>query len=129
MDKLIIAVGLLLIVFALWQTVQKARGKAKSSCCGSAEVVSAKKVEDTDVSHYPYRYLLSIDGMMCSNCAKNVENTLNNMNGVWGKVNLGKKEADVLSKQSVSEDSFARALQQSSYTLTGYLVTRNPDAV
>jgi copper chaperone CopZ len=129
MDKLIIAVGLLLIVFALWQTVQKARGKAKSSCCGSAEAVSAKKVDDTAVSHYPYRYRLTIDGMMCSNCAKNVENTLNNMNGVWGKVNLGKKEADVLSKQSVSEDSFARALQQSSYTLTGYLVTRNPDAV
>ena len=92
MDKLIIAVGLLLIVFALWQTVQKARGKAKSSCCGTAEAVSAKKVEDTDVSHYPYRYRLSIDGMMCSNCAKNVENTLNNMNGVWGKVNLGKKK-------------------------------------
>jgi copper chaperone CopZ len=129
MDKLIIAVGLLLIVFALWQTIQKARGKAKSSCCGTAEAVSAKKVEDTDVSHYPYRYRLTIDGMMCSNCAKNVENTLNNMNGVWGKVNLGKKEADVLSKQSVSEDSFARALQQSSYTLTGYSVTRNPDAV
>lgn len=129
MDKLIIAVGLLLIVFALWQTIQKARGKAKSSCCGTAEAVSAKKVEDTDVSHYPYRYRLTIDGMMCSNCAKNVENTLNNMNGVWGKVNLGKKEADVLSKQSVSEDSFAQALQQSSYTLTGYLVTRNPDAV
>lgn len=129
MDKLIIAVGLLLIVFALWQTIQKARGKAKSSCCGTAEAVSAKKVEDTDVSHYPYRYRLTIDGMMCSNCAKNVENMLNNMNGVWGKVNLGKKEADVLSKQSVSEDSFARALQQSSYTLTGYLVTRNPDAV
>ena len=129
MDKLIIAVGLLLIVFALWQTIQKARGKAKSSCCGTAEAVSAKKVEDTDVSHYPYRYRLTIDGMMCSNCAKKVENTLNNMNGVWGKVNLGKKEADVLSKQSVSEDSFARALQQSSYTLTGYLVTRNPDAV
>lgn len=129
MDKLIIAVGLLLIVFALWQTIQKARGKAKSSCCGTAEAVSAKKVEDTDVSHYPYRYRLTIDGMMCSYCAKNVENTLNNMNGVWGKVNLGKKEADVLSKQSVSEDSFARALQQSSYTLTGYSVTRNPDAV
>ena len=129
MDKLIIAVGLLLIVFALWQTIQKARGKAKSSCCGTAEAVSAKKVEDTDVSHYPYRYRLTIDGMMCSNCAKNVENTLNNMNGVWGKVNLGKKEADVLSKQSVSEDSFAQALQQSSYTLTGYSVTRDPDAV
>ena len=116
MDKLIIAVGLLLIVFALWQTIQKARGKAKSSCCGTAEAVSAKKVEDTDVSHYPYRYRLSIDGMMCSNCAKNVENTLNNMNGVWGKVNLGKKEAEVLSKQAVSEDSFAHALQDNRLT-------------
>ena len=126
MDKLSIAVGLLLIVFALWQTVQKARGKAKSSCCGTAETVSAKKVEDTDVSHYPYRYRLSIDGMMCSNCAKNVENTLNNMNGVWGKVNLGKKEAEVLSKQSVSEESFAHALQDSSYTLTGYAVIKDP---
>ena len=129
MDKLIIAVGLLLIVFALWQTVQKARGKAKSSCCGTAEAVSAKKVEDTDVSNYPYRYRLSIDGMMCSNCAKNVENTLNNMNGVWGKVNLGKKEAEVLSKQAVSEDSFAHALQDASYTLTGYSVIEDRGGV
>ena len=128
MDTLIIIVGLLLIVFALWQTIQKARGKAKSSCCGTAETVSAKKVEDTDVSHYPYRYRLSIDGMMCSNCAKNVENTLNNMDGVWGKVNLGKKEADVLSKNSVSKENFASALQDSSYTLKGYTVLQNPDA-
>lgn len=122
MDKIIIAVGLLLIIFALWQTIQKARGKAKSSCCGTAEVVPAKQVEDTDVSHYPYRYRLSIDGMKCSNCAKNVENTLNNMNGVWGKVNLGKKEAEVLCKQEVSEESFAQALQEASYSLTGYSV-------
>ena len=122
MDKLIIAAGLLLILFALWQTIQKARGKAKSSCCGTAEVVAAKKVEDTDVSHYPYRYRLSIDGMKCSNCAKNVENALNNMNGVWGKVNLGKKEAEVLSKQAVSEESFAHTLQDASYALTGYSV-------
>lgn len=129
MDKLIIAAGFLLIVYAFWQTVQKVRGRAKSSCCGTAEVVSAKKVEDTDVSHYPYRYRLSIEGMHCSNCAKNVENTLNNMNGVWGKVNLGKKEADVLSKHAVSEKSFADALQYASYTLTGYSVLRDPDAV
>ena len=129
MDKLIIAAGLMLIVFALWQTIQKARGKAKNSCCGSAEAVSAKKVEDTDVSHYPYQYRLSIDGMMCSNCAKNVENTLNSMKGVWGKVNLGKKEADVLSKQAVSEESFSHALQDASYTLKEYSVIKDPGAV
>lgn len=129
MDKIIIAAGILLIAFAVWQTVQKARGKAKSSCCGTKEVVAAKKVEDTDVSHYPYRYRLSVDGMMCSNCARNVENTLNNMNGVWGKVNLGKKEAEVLTKEAVSEESFAKALKDASYTLKGYTVLADPGNV
>ncbi|MBO5518297.1 MAG: cation transporter [Firmicutes bacterium] len=119
MDTLIIIVGVLLIAFALWQTVQRFRGKAKNSCCGSAEAVTVKKVEDTDVSHYPHHYLLSIDGMMCSNCAKTVENTLNGMPGVWGRVNLGKKEADVLTKTPVESASFAEALQKKSYTLTG----------
>ena len=118
MDTLIIIVGVLLIAFALWQTVQRFRGKAKNSCCGSAEAVTVKKVEDTDVSHYPYHYLLSIDGMMCSNCAKTVENALNSMPGVWGRVNLGKKEADVLAKSPVESASFAEALKKKSYTLT-----------
>lgn len=125
MDKLIIAVGVLLIVFALWQTVQKFRGKAKSSCCGSAEAVSVKKVEDTDVSHYPYRYRLAVDGMHCSNCAKNVENALNNMQGVWGKVNLGKKEAEVLAKQPVAEEQFDQVLKEHSYILRGYTVLKD----
>ena len=118
MDKLIIIAGVLLIVFALWQTVQRFRGKAKNSCCGSAEAVTVKKVDDTDASHYPYHYLLSIDGMMCSNCAKTVENTLNGMPGVWGRVNLGKKEADVLAKAPVESSRFAEALRKKSYTLT-----------
>ena len=117
MDTIIIIAGVLLIAFALWQTIQRFRGKAKNSCCGSSEAVTVKKVEDTDVSHYPYHYLLSIDGMMCSNCAKPVENTLNGMPGVWGRVNLGKKEADVLAKEPVEESSFAQALQKKSYRL------------
>ena len=118
MDIIIILAGVLLIAFALWQTIQRFRGKAKNSCCGSAEAVTVRKVEDTDVSHYPYHYLLSIDGMMCSNCAKTVENTLNGMPGVWGRVNLGKKEADVLAKEPVESSSFAEALRKKSYTLT-----------
>ncbi len=118
MDIVIIVVGILLIGFALWQTIQKFRGKAKSSCCGTAEAVSVKKVEDTDVSHYPYRYRLSVDGMHCSNCAKNVENQLNGISGVWAKVDLGKKTADVLTKSPVDEESFRKVLQEKSYSLT-----------
>ena len=120
MDKLIILCGILIIAFALWQTIQRFRGKEKNSCCCGAEAVTVKKVEDTDRSHYPYHYRLQIDGMMCSNCAKNVENTLNSMEGVWGRVNLGKKEADVLTKTQVSEDAFRAALSKTSYSLKAY---------
>ena len=120
MSTLIIICGLLLIVVAAWQTVQKARGKAKSSCCGTAEAVPARKVEDTDESHYPYRYTLTIEGMMCSNCARNVENTLNAMGGVWARVNLGRREAKVLSKVPRERQAFSDALSPTAYTVTDW---------
>ena len=117
MDKVIIIVGALLIVYAVWQTIQKMRGKAKSSCCGGAEAPTRKTVADTDESHYPYRYRLAVGGMRCSHCAVNVENALNAMPGVWGRVNLSKNEADVRTKQPVAEAAFAEALQNAGYTL------------
>ena len=128
MDKLIIAVGALLIVYAVWQTIQKFRGKAKSSCCGSKEAVTVKKVEDTDISHYPYRYRLKVEGMTCSHCAANVENALNGMPGVWSIVNLGKNEADVRTKAPVEEKRFAQTLSDASYGLSGYALISQPEA-
>ena len=118
--KLIIAVGMLLIAYAVYGTVQKARGKAKSSCCGSAETVLRKPVEDTDESHYPYKYHVSIDGMMCSNCAANVENAINKSGDTWAHVNLGRKRAEVLAKTEKTEDDFVKALQGTGYKVTGF---------
>ena len=107
-----------LVVFAVWRTAQKFLGKSKASCCGSAEAVSAKPVEDMDESHYPYHYKLTVSDMACSNCARNVENALNSVDGVWARVNLGRKEADVLSKQEHTKDDFANALSQTQYKVT-----------
>ena len=120
MSTLIIICGLLLIVVAAWQTVQKARGKAKSSCCGTAEAVPVRKVEDTDESHYPYRYTLTIEGMMCSNCAARVENAINKSGDTWAHVNLGRKRAEVLSKTEKTEDDFTKALKGTDYKVTGF---------
>lgn len=120
MATLIIICAAALVVFAIYRTVQKARGKAKSSCCGTPEVVTKKKVEDTDESHYPYRYSLTVDGMKCSNCAAMVENAFDEMDGVWARVDLGKKKANVLAKSEFEEADFARALAGTSYKLAGY---------
>ena len=120
MAALIIICAAALVIFAVYRTVQKARGKAKSSCCGTPEVITKKKVEDTDESHYPYRYKLAIEGMRCSNCAATVENTLDEIDGIWARVNLGKKEADVLSKQEMQQADFARVMGATSYKLVGF---------
>ena len=118
--KLIIIVGILMIVYAVYGTVQKVRGKAKSSCCGSAETVLPKRVEDTDESHYPYRYRVSIDGMKCSNCAANVENAINRSGDTWANVNLGRHRAEVLSKNEKKEEDFVQALKGTGYKVTAF---------
>ena len=118
--KLIIIIGILLIAYAVYGTVQKARGKAKSSCCGSAETVIPKRVEDTDESHYPFRYIVTIDGMKCSNCAANVENAINAQGDTWAHVNLGRHRAEVLAKKEKTEDDFVRALKGTGYKVAGF---------
>jgi len=117
---LIIIAGILLIAYAVYGTVQKARGKAKSSCCGSAESVLPKRVEDTDESHYPFRYYVSIDGMKCSNCATNVENAINALGDTWAHVELGRHRAEVLSKKEKTEEDLVRALKGTGYKVTGF---------
>ena len=118
--KLIIIVGILLIAYAVYGTVQKARGKSKSSCCGGAESVIPKPVEDTDESHYPLKYYVSVDGMMCSNCAARVENAINKSGDNWAHVNLGRKRAEVLSKTEKTQDDFTKALNGTEYKVTGF---------
>ena len=109
-----------LIIYGVYYTVQKYRGKAKSSCCGTPEVKSVRKVDDTDESHYPYRYMLTVDGMKCSGCASNVENSLDNMDGVWAKVSLGRREARVLAKKEYTKEDFDEALSKTSYKIADF---------
>ncbi|MBR2539430.1 MAG: cation transporter [Mogibacterium sp.] len=120
MSAVIIIVAVLLIAYGVYATVQKARGKAKSSCCGTAETVLPRPVDDTDESHYPFRYNLAIDGMMCSNCASRVQNALNAGGDVWAKVNLGRHRAEVLAKSEKTEDDFARLLKKTDYKVVGF---------
>lgn len=116
---IIVAFAALLVIYAIRGTILKVKGKSKSSCCGTPEVIS-RQVDDTDESHYPYSYDLTIDGMKCSNCARTVENTLNRTDGVWAKVNLGKKEAHILAKHPMQQEDFSRAIAKAGYTLTAF---------
>lgn len=120
MTVIIVICAIALVAFAVYNTVKRMRGKSKSSCCGTPEVKNVKKVEDTDESHYPYRYEVGIEGMHCSNCARAVENAFNSMDGIWAGVELGRNRAIVRAKQEMTESDFIKALSDTSYKLTAF---------
>ena len=102
-------------------------GKSKSSCCGTPEVKTVKKVEDMDESHYPYHYEIGVGQMHCSNCARVVENAFNSMNGIWASVELGRNRAIVRAKQEMTQGDFAEALRDTSYILTDFTIKGGED--
>ena len=120
MTVIIVICAIILVAFAVYSTVKKMSGKSKSGCCGTPEVKTVKKVEDTDEAHYPYRYAVGVEGMHCSNCARAVENAFNSMDGIWAGVELGRNRAVVRAKQEMTQSDFAEALRDTSYQLTDF---------
>ena len=76
-----------------------------------------RRVADRDETHYPYTAVLTIDGMTCGHCAVRVENALNELNGVWAKVDLGEKTALVRMVQPLPEAALRQAIRGAGYTL------------
>ena len=91
---IVIVIIVVICVFAIYSYGHKMRHGG--GCCGSHEAAEKKvKVADKNKDHYPYEVTLTIDGMTCSNCSRRVENALNRLDGVWAKVDLGERKADV----------------------------------
>ena len=99
----------------------------KDSCCGGGgscdmpkKKVKKVKVTDTDPANYPHRTVLSIGGMSCDGCRENVENALNGVPGIWAKVDLASRTAEVLSKQPIDEPALEAAVDAAGYRVVHY---------
>ncbi|MCR5400655.1 MAG: heavy-metal-associated domain-containing protein [Treponema sp.] len=113
---IVILVILVVVLLAVKSTIK--RILHGSSCCGERDALPKKiKPADKNKSHYPYEYILSIDGMHCSNCSRRIENTLNSIDGLWAKVNLEKKSLIVLSKKDLEASFFETEIGRAGYTV------------
>ena len=112
----IIFILLLIVALAVKSIIHRIRHG--SACCGERDAPE-KKIHpaDKDKSHYPYKYILSVDGMHCSNCTRHVENALNSIEGLWATANLETKSVSVLAKMQVEESAFEKEIQQAGYTV------------
>ena len=60
---------ILLVIVALAVKSAVHRIRHGSACCGERDAPEKKiKPADKNKSHYPYEYILVVDGMRCSNC-------------------------------------------------------------
>ena len=111
-----------LVLVGVFFGARRAWGSAtgKRDCCSGAAKSSARKfrevrVADKDESHYPYTADLSIGGMSCENCVRNVTRALDSIDGTWAKVSLEERTAHVLSKSPIDEESLRDVVGQAGY--------------
>ena len=117
MGTAIISLILIAIVICAIFSIRK-RIKYGSACCGTHDAGPKKvRVRDKNKSHYPYTYILTVDGMHCSNCANHVENALNSKEGVWATVKLEDNTVLVRSKNPLEWDDLSPLISHAGYTL------------
>lgn len=113
-----IVIVIFLILIALL-SLRSYRKKLNAGCCGtSGETVKRNRVADRNREHYPHQAILSVDGMVCGNCAARIENALNGLDGVWAEADVGAKQVTVRMKQPVAED----LLRSTVNSIGGYTV-------
>lgn len=106
MQNLITVLAILAIMLFAAAVIKRYMKKLTSGCCGAGgdkDSTKKLKVADRDKSHYPYVAELVVDGMVCGNCARRIENALNAQEGVWAVADVSAGTVTVRMKQPVSE--------------------------
>lgn len=106
----IVALVIALIAIGVAYTVKHFRGKG--GCCGS----SGYRVRRKKLSRVLYRRTFTVDGMHCVNCKNRVEETVDDIRGVRGEVDLKAGELTVFYAEEVDDALIVSRLKRAGYT-------------
>lgn len=105
-----------IIIILCYIGIKSTMKRVKSGCCGGgSEKVKSVKVADKNENNYKYKYDIEVDGLVCDNCRKRLENAFNTNEGMYAKVDLQKKVARLNAKQSISEEQIKDIVAGSGY--------------
>ncbi len=112
-NYIIIAVILLIIAFALRASI--ARFKGKGGCCSGGDYKPKKKKLSNVISKKTFK----VSGMHCEHCKNRVEEAVNDLPGVAGRVNLKKGEVTVFYEAKLEDEKIIAKIEKAGYTVTG----------
>ncbi len=109
-NVIILAILAVVIVFALRASIRHFRGEG--GCCGGGDYKPKKK----RLPRVLYQKTFQVEGMHCDHCKARVEEAVNDIPGVAGRVNLKKGELTVSYAEDVADDLILRKIQRAGYT-------------
>ncbi len=111
-DILLVLIVIIILIFALKGSMKHFNGEG--ACCGG-NVNNKVKVDDKNISHYPYTITVYTEGMKCDGCKLKVENALNAKNGIYATANYHKNIVKVHMKENLSDEIITKVVEEAGY--------------
>lgn len=108
---IIIAVIAIVFVIGIYSTVKHFRGNG--GCCGSSDYKPKKK----KLSNVLYQKTFQIEGMSCEHCKSRVEEVVNDIKGIAGKVDLKKGQLTVQYAEEVDDKIIIARIERAGYNV------------
>lgn len=112
MENVIIAIIAVIAVLGVLASVKHFKGE--SGCCGSGNYKPKRK----KLSSVCCKKRFLIDGMHCKHCQARVEEVVNDIKGVSGRVDLKRNELTVSYSENVDDELIVSRIEKSGYTVT-----------
>lgn len=113
MENFIIG-GILLALLALGAFYTVRHFKRQSGCCGGGGYKSKKK----KLSRVLYQKRFAVEGMHCKQCKRRVEETVSDIKGVAGRVDLKKGILTVSYAENVADELIRAKIERAGYPVT-----------
>jgi len=108
---IIIAIIAVAFVIGIVYTIKHFKGQG--GCCGGGSYKPKRK----KLSKVLYKKTFLVDGMHCDHCKARVEEVVNDIKGIAGKVDLKKGELTVVYAEEIDDSVIVQRIEKAEYTV------------
>ncbi len=118
-NVIIIGILAVVVVIGIVNTVKHFKGQG--GCCGGGGSYKPRKKK---LPSTLYQKTFRVEGMHCEHCKNRVEEVVNDIQGVAGKVDLKKGEVTVSYAEDVADEVIKARIESAGYTVVGVAASK-----